>query len=63
MVCLHPGYRTIDAPWYGYGTAMVWLWHGYGTAIEAQVFADMQSAPPQELDENYGLPVGGRPDM
>ena len=31
--------------------------------IEAMVFADMQSAPPQELNENYGLPVGGRPDM
>ena len=28
--------------------------------IEARVFADMQSAPPQELNENYGLPVGGR---
>ena len=31
--------------------------------IEARVFADMQSAPPQELNENYGLPTGGRPDM
>ena len=31
--------------------------------IEAQVFADMQSAPPQEMNENYGLPAGGRPDM
>ena len=31
--------------------------------IEVRVFADMQSAPPQELNENYGLPVGGRPDM
>ena len=27
MVRLHPGYRTIDVPWYGYGTAMVWLRH------------------------------------
>ena len=31
--------------------------------IEARVFADMQSAPPQEMDENYGLPVGGQPDV
>ena len=31
--------------------------------IEARVFADMQSAPPQEMNENYGLPAGGRPDM
>ena len=31
--------------------------------IEARVFADMQSAPPQELNEGYGLPNGGRPDV
>ena len=31
--------------------------------IEARVFADMQSAPPQEINENYGLPAGGRPDV
>ena len=31
--------------------------------IEARVFADMQSPPPQELNENYGLPIGGKPDM
>ena len=30
--------------------------------IEARVFAGMQSAPPQELNETYGLPKGGRPD-
>ena len=31
--------------------------------IEAQVFADMQSAPPQEMHDNYGLPADGRPDV
>ena len=31
--------------------------------IEARVFADMQSAPPQEIIESYGLPPGGRPDL
>ena len=31
--------------------------------IEARVFADMQSAPPQEMHEEYGLPADGRPDM
>ena len=27
MVRLNLEYRTIDMPWYGYGTAMVRLWH------------------------------------
>ena len=31
--------------------------------IEARVFADMQSAQPQELNEGYGLPKEGRPDL
>ena len=31
--------------------------------IEARVFAYMHSAPAQELEENYGLPAGGRPDV
>ena len=31
--------------------------------IEARVFANMQSAPPQEINDNYGLPAGGRPDV
>ena len=31
--------------------------------IEARVFADMQSAPPQDFNEDYGLPTGGRPDV
>ena len=31
--------------------------------IEAWVFACMQSAPPQEINDNYGLPPGGRPDV
>ena len=31
--------------------------------IEARVFAVTRSGPPQEMNENYGLPVGGRPDM
>ena len=31
--------------------------------IEARVFPEMQSAPPQEMDENYRLPEGGRADM
>ena len=31
--------------------------------IEVQVFADMQSAPPQEMNERYGLPKEGRPDI
>ena len=32
--------------------------------IEARVFADMQAAPPQEMNEYYGLPpADGRPDM
>ena len=31
--------------------------------IEARVFADMQSAPPQEMHDNYGLPADGRPDL
>ena len=31
--------------------------------IEARVFAEMQSAPPQELHDNYGLPADGRPDL
>ena len=30
--------------------------------VEARVFASMQSAPPQELNETYGLPKEGRPD-
>ena len=30
--------------------------------IEARVFASMQSAPLQELNETYGLPKQGRPD-
>ena len=29
--------------------------------IEARVFADMQSAPPQEMNDDYGLPADGRP--
>ena len=31
--------------------------------IEPRVFADMQSAPPQEMNEKYGLPKEGRPDI
>ena len=31
--------------------------------IEAWVFVDMQSAPPQELNEGYGLPKEGKPDL
>ena len=31
--------------------------------IEARVFADMQYAPPQELNEEYGLSNGGRPNV
>ena len=31
--------------------------------IKAQVFAEMQSAPPQEFNKEYGLPEEGRPDM
>ena len=31
--------------------------------IEARVFAEMQSAPPQEINESYGLPADGRPDV
>ena len=31
--------------------------------IEARVFAYMQSAPPQEMNDNYGLPADGRPDV
>ena len=31
--------------------------------IEARVFAAMQSAPPQEMQDNYGLPADGRPDV
>ena len=31
--------------------------------IEARVFAEMQSAPPQEMNDNYGLPADGRPDV
>ena len=31
--------------------------------IEALVFVDMQSAPPQELNKEYGLPAEGRPAM
>ena len=31
--------------------------------IETRVLADMQSAPPQELNEGYGLPKEGRPDL
>ena len=31
--------------------------------IEAGFFADMQSAPPQEMNEGYGLPKEGRPDL
>ena len=31
--------------------------------IEARVFAEMQSAPPQEMHDNYGLPADGRPDL
>ena len=31
--------------------------------VEARVFADMQSAPPQEMNEGYGLPAEGRPDI
>ena len=30
--------------------------------IEARVFAEMQSAPPQEMHDTYGLPADGRPD-
>ena len=30
--------------------------------IEARVFAEMQSAPPQEMNDDYGLPADGRPD-
>ena len=30
--------------------------------VEARVFADMQSAPPKELNEGYGLSKEGRPD-
>ena len=31
--------------------------------IEARVFADVQSAPPQEMHDNYGLPADGRSDL
>ena len=31
--------------------------------VEGRVFADMQSAPPQEMNERYGLPKEGRPDV
>ena len=31
--------------------------------IEARVFAHMQSAPPQEMHDDYGLPADGRPDL
>ena len=31
--------------------------------IEARVFAEMQSAPPQEMNDDYGLPADGRPDL
>ena len=31
--------------------------------IEARVFAEMQSVPLQEINESYGLPPGGRPDV
>ena len=31
--------------------------------IEAHVFAEMQSAPPQEMHDNYWLPANGRPDL
>ena len=31
--------------------------------IEAQVFACMQTAPPQEINDNYGIPPSGRPDV
>ena len=31
--------------------------------IEGQIFAEMQSAPPQEMNNEYGLPAEGRPDM
>ena len=31
--------------------------------IEARVFADMQSAPPQEMHDNYGLPADGMPNL
>ena len=30
--------------------------------VEARVFATMQSASPQELNDTYGLPKDGRPD-
>ena len=31
--------------------------------VEGRVFAYMQTAPPQELDDNYGVPASGRPDL
>ena len=31
--------------------------------VEARVFADIQSALPQEMNEGYGLPAEGRPDI
>ena len=31
--------------------------------IEARVFAYMQTAPPQELNDNYGVPPSGRTDL
>ena len=31
--------------------------------IEARAFACMQTAPPQELNDNYGVPPSGRPDV
>ena len=31
--------------------------------VEAWIFADMQSAPPQEMHDTYGLPADGRPEL
>ena len=31
--------------------------------IEERIFADMQSAPPQEMNEGYGTPKEGRLDL
>ena len=30
--------------------------------VEARIFAAMQSAPPQDLNDTHGLPKEGRPD-
>ena len=31
--------------------------------VESRVFAYMNTAPPQELNDNYGVPPSGRPDL